>query len=159
MNNSLPIVLCAAAAMLLGPVYAEDVDERIGDWQLLCLDSGCRIRQGLSNPQRPDIKFGSEINILESTGQTMLTLSFPLGIYLPSGVGLKVGETTRNIPVVVCLPTGCQAIVIIGSELRAALAESDSYTVRYYATKERPVEIEFSLDGYANAYQQLIDRQ
>lgn len=149
----LPLVL--TIMVLATPAMAQDVSKVIGDWQLHCDAGDCRVRQGLASPERPGIVYSSEVKFPADQDQAILTLSFPLGIYLPSGVGLRAGDETYDIPVTVCLPIGCQAIVVLDEALEAAMKEGDSYNVRFYTTKETPNEVRFSLNGFDEVFKDL----
>ena len=151
--HRLVIVLLCGLAL---PAAAEDVKKTLGDWQLVCEDDSCRIRQGLANPEQPGVVYGSELQFAADGSQLVLTLSFPLGIYLPPGIGLSAGEQKREAPVAVCLPEGCKAIILVDDELSVALNGEESYSVRVYITEERPAEVEFSLTGYRFAYDELV---
>lgn len=151
-RHLLVIALLAGLSVAAG---AEDSKRTIGDWQLVCEEAACRMRQGLSNPEQPGVVFGSEIHFEAGGSQPVLNLSFPLGIYLPRGIGLQAGDQRRDAPVSVCLPDGCKAIVLIDAELQNAFSREKAYSVRVYIGEEQPVELEFSLAGYRIAYKDM----
>jgi invasion protein IalB len=72
---------------------------------------------------------------------------------------VEVGALRRDIPVSVCLPRGCQAILPLDEGLVAALGAGSVYRVRFYTAESTPNEIEFSLQGFDEAYQALSERR
>lgn len=147
--------LLLAAMIVCLPAVAEEAPKIFGAWQLYCENGQCRIRQGLANPERPGIVYGSEVQYMRGKEGAYLTLSFPLGIYLPPGIGLKVGDLTRDAPMTVCLPIGCQAIIEIDDELASGLQSAKDYQVRFYTTKGSPNEVTYSLTGFVQAHREL----
>jgi invasion protein IalB len=129
-------------------VRAEESRRTIGDWQVACQNGECRAGQRLANPKEPGSYYGCEIKYVGKDKRLAMNLSFPLGIYLPRGIGVKVGAETRDVPMTVCLPGGCQALVMINESLFAAMKREKSFGVRFYTSANRPNEVTFSLDGF-----------
>jgi invasion protein IalB len=142
-------------AFLVGTAAAQTDSTARGAWQIKCRDNGCVAKQVLANPNKPGILYSSEIAMVDDGQRIAMTLSFPLGIYLPRGIGVKVGDETRDIPMTVCLPAGCQALVVVDDALSAALSAEDSFAVRFYTTSEKPAEVVFSLNGFDAAIESL----
>jgi invasion protein IalB len=150
--------LVILVAWLPATAIGQDVTQIMGDWQLHCEAGDCRIRQGLANPDQSGVVYSSDVQFLADKDKVVLSLSFPLGLYLPPGVGLRVGDETRDVPMTVCLPTGCLAIVELDVVLLNALRSEENYIVRFYTASETPNEIKFSLDGFNDAYKDLAGR-
>jgi invasion protein IalB len=129
-------------------VRAEELRRTVGDWQVVCQNGECRAGQRLANPKQPDINYGCELERVGKDNRLAMNLSFPLGIYLPRGIGVKAGAETRDVPMTVCLPGGCQALVMIDEPLLAAMKREKSFEVRFYTSANRPNEVTFSLDGF-----------
>jgi invasion protein IalB len=130
--------------------------EDFNDWRYTCEtpDSSCMIGQGLTY-EESGLTYSIQILHPESAGMGVIRLNFPLGIYLPRDVGLAVGKETREVPMLVCLPAGCHAIITIDEELRRSLLAEKDIRLRFYVTSEEPREIKYSLAGFEGAYNRL----
>ena len=146
--------LVAFLGLLLSAVVAQAKEEAIGDWRLVC-DQACVLAQGLANPDKPGVVYALQVSKIESGKQTLLQLNFPLGVYLPPGLGFSVANIKRELPMTVCLPVGCRAILGLDSELLTALKSADKAFVRFYLSEKNPVEIAFSLKGFGEGYNKL----
>ena len=129
--------------------------QRFGDWTYECGNGGCSIRQGLSNPENPTVVYGIVVSKVQNNPSPIMRLNFPLGVYLPSGIGLAVGDMKLDIPMTVCLPEGCSAIAVVTDELRSRLASEDAIKVRFYLADSNPREISYPLFGFIPAYTEL----
>lgn len=135
---------------------AQDLARTYGNWKYSCKQGECVIKQGLKDNARPEIIYGSQFQLMREGNNTSMTLLFPLGIYLPPGVGLKVGNEARDVPMAVCLPRGCEALIVPDPALLDALRNEKSFKVRFYTFTNTPAEIEFSLDGFTEAYEAML---
>lgn len=145
-------------AVLALPASSQ-VRDTFGDWQLACDLDGCTMLQGLKNPARPSVTYSSEIKFVESADRPVLFLNFPLGVYLPPGIGLEIGSVRRDVPFAMCLPRGCQALVALDDGMLGALNAASTYRVRFNPGEATPAELEFSLEGFGDAYQALVERR
>ena len=147
-----------AAVAFLGALLVAGVaqakEEVIGDWRLVC-DEGCVLAQGLANPDKPGVVYALQVTKVDGGKQALLQLNFPLGVYLPPGLGFSVANIKRELPMTVCLPVGCRAILGADKELLAALQSADKAMVRFYLSEKNPMEIAFSLKGFSEAYKKL----
>ena len=146
----------AAAILLAGNTAAQQMQRSTGDWDVVCSDGKCRAGQLLANPKQPGIAYGSTFELVGKEKQLALQLTFPLGIYLPRGIGLRAGAEKRDVPVTVCLPSGCRALLMLDDKLTAALLKEQSYSVRFYTTEAAPGEVTFSLKGFPEARQAVL---
>jgi len=154
------VVLTAVCRPLLA--QSEDpVVTQYQDWQLLCAaDEGdCVLFQALNNPDKPGVIYAVNISMVSDKATPVMQLSFPLGIYLARDIGVSVQALQKDIPMTVCLPSGCKAILPIDDELLRALKLGRSIAVRFYTTSEKPNEIRFSLDDFTAGYEALLDQE
>ncbi len=144
----------ALIALLSGlwPAFSAAEDQKFDDWLLKC-DKRCAIQQGLQNPEKPAIQYG--IQIVKNQDQYVAAFNFPLGVYLPRGVGIEAGDQKGEFPFVVCLPGGCQGMLILNDELINAFKMKKDLKVRFYITGDKPNEIRFSLKGFTSALEAL----
>jgi invasion protein IalB len=133
--------------------YAADT-ESLGDWQLTC-EKKCVLAQGLENPNNPNMFYGIQISKIESSVLPVIQFNFPLGIYLPAGVGIIVGDYKQSVPMTVCLPSGCRAITTLNEKLLAAITKNEKINIRFYASEQKPNEVSFSTNGFALGYKKL----
>ncbi len=76
----------------------------------------------------------------------------PLGIWLPHGVNVVAGEAEIDKAVVRrCEPSGCVVEGLLDPELRAAMREGGEAKVVVFDKAKKPLELKFSLKGYAAA--------
>ncbi len=90
-------------------------------------------------------------------GEPWITLSVPLGMFLPAGVALKVDEEERfDVPFKICTAKGCEAgntlndaqLRSLKSGLVARIGFLDGIT-------QRQVTVPVSLKGFADAFRTL----
>ncbi len=157
-NGALVGVIVSCLGFLASPASADEAAQlqRFDDWTYECGDGGCSIRQGLSNPENPTIVYGIVVSKVQNNPSPIMRLNFPLGVYLPSGIGLAVGDMKLDIPMTVCLPKGCSAIAVVTDELSARLVSEDTIKVRFYIADRTPREISYPLSGFIPAYAELI---
>jgi len=80
----------------------------------------------------------------------------PLGVLLPSGLGLKVDNNDMGrAGFVRCLPNGCVAEVILEDKLLTALRGGQTATFIIFQTPEEGIGIPISLKGFAPGYDAL----
>ncbi len=76
----------------------------------------------------------------------------PLGIFLPAGATLKVDD---NVPLQLnfrsCKRNGCYARGPVSAEMLADLQKGKQLNVNFKNLAERPVDVSFSLNGFAEA--------
>jgi invasion protein IalB len=80
----------------------------------------------------------------------------PLGVLIPSGLGLKIDQTdVGRAGFVRCLPNGCVAEVVMDDNLIGQLRSGKSATFIIFQTPEEGIGIPVSLKGFAEAYDKL----
>ena len=80
----------------------------------------------------------------------------PLGVLLPSGLGLKIDDTDLGrAGFVRCLPNGCVAEVILEDKLLNQLETGKTATFIIFQTPEEGIGIPISLNGFADGFKAL----
>jgi len=149
------LILSVLMLVSTAGAWGQNTPKLYGDWTVLCENDVCRAEQHLAAPSNPRIRYSSEVKFVRESGNPVMKLSFPLGVYLARGIGFKAGDQQRDVPFSVCLPVGCHAVVVLTEELLSAMRDQDSYSIRLYVTSAKPAEINYSLDGFAEALEQI----
>jgi invasion protein IalB len=140
-----------SAALAQGAVKATH-----GDWQMRCetpagaKSEQCALVQNVAAEDRPAITL--LVIVLKTADQKsrLLRIVAPLGVLLPSGLGLKIDDKDiGRAGFVRCLTTGCVAEVIMDENLLGQLKSGKNATFIVFQTPEEGVGIPVSLDGFA----------
>ena len=128
----------AAAAILLAPILAGHgtaaaqgvVRSVYGDWQIRCdtppgaQSEQCALMQSVTAEDRPNV--GLTVIVLKTADQKsrLMRVVAPLGILLPSGLGLKIDNNdVGRAGFVKCLPNGCIAEITMDDTLINQIAQ------------------------------------
>ena len=80
----------------------------------------------------------------------------PLGILLPSGLGLKIDQADLGrAGFVRCLPTGCVAEVVMEDKLLDQFKAGQNATFIIFQTPEEGIGIPLALNGFAQGFAAL----
>lgn len=80
----------------------------------------------------------------------------PLGVLLPSGLGLKIDQNEMGrAGFVRCLPDGCLAEVILDDDLIGKLRNGKTATFVIFQTPEEGIGIPISLTGFGPGFDAL----
>ena len=119
------LALCAAALAPAGPAAAQGmVRKTFEDWQLRCETPAgakaeqCALVQYLAAEDRPNLTLVVIVLKTADNRGYLLRVVAPLGVLLPSGLGLKIDQTDiGRAGFVRCLTTGCVAEVVMDDGL------------------------------------------
>ena len=159
--------LAFATAVVLAlaclPVRAQGVVKSVhGDWQIRCdtppgaKSEQCALIQSVTAEDRPNV--GLTIIILKTADQKgrLMRVLAPLGVLLPSGLGLKVdGADIGRVGFVRCLPNGCVADVVMDETLTGKLKSGKDAVFIIFQTPEEGIGIPVSLNGFSQGYDKL----
>jgi invasion protein IalB len=162
-----PLLAVAAAATLaaLGSVGANaqgTVKSVHGDWQIRCdtppgaQGEQCALIQSVTAEDRPNV--GLSVIVLKTADQKtrLLRVLAPLGVLLPSGLGLKIDQADiGRAGFVRCLPNGCVAEVVMDDNLVKQLRTGTSATFIIFQTPEEGIGIPVGLKGFGEGYDKL----
>lgn len=159
----IPAVLSAVLLALPLPAGAQGVVKSVhGDWQIRCdtppgaKSEQCALIQSVTADDRPNV--GLTIIILKTADQKsrLMRVLAPLGVLLPSGLGLKVdGADVGRVGFVRCLPNGCVADVVMDEKLTGQLKGGKDAVFIIFQTPEEGIGIPVSLNGFSQGYDKL----
>jgi invasion protein IalB len=133
-----------------------------GDWQIRCdtppgaQSEQCALMQSVTAEDRPNI--GLTVIVLKTSDQKsrLMRVVAPLGVLLPSGLGLKIdNQDVGRAGFVRCLPSGCVAEVVMDENLIKQLRNGQSSTFIIFQTPEEGIGFPMSLKGFGEGYDQL----
>jgi invasion protein IalB len=160
-------VACTAlAAAWLGagvPAHAQGAVRSVhGDWQIRCdtppgaQNEQCALIQSVVAEDRSNA--GLTVIVLKTADQKsrLMRVVAPLGVLLPSGLGLKLDNVdVGRAGFVRCLPNGCVAEVVMDDKLLNQLKTAKTATFIIFETPEEGIGFPLSLNGLAEGYDKL----
>lgn len=160
--------LCAAILFLgllglSGAAHAQGAVRSVhGDWQIRCdtppgaQTEQCTLIQSVVAEDRSNA--GLTVILLKTADQKsrLMRVVAPLGVLLPSGLGLKLDNVdVGRAGFVRCLPNGCVAEVQMDDKLLNQLKTAKTATFIIFETPEEGIGFPLSLNGLAEGYDQL----
>lgn len=152
-----------ALAGLASPALAQgEVKASHGDWQIRCdtppgsRGEQCALIQNVTAEDRNDV--GLSVIVLKTADKKarILRVLAPLGVLLPSGLGLKVDNAdVGRAGFVRCLDNGCIAEVILEDGLLKQLRDGKLATFIIFRTPEEGIGIPISLTGFGPGFDAL----
>ncbi|HVZ14681.1 MAG TPA: invasion associated locus B family protein [Bauldia sp.] len=133
-----------------------------GDWQIRCdTPAGaqaeqCVLMQFVTAEDRDNV--GLTVIVLKTADKKarIMRVLAPLGVLLPSGLGLKIDSTDMGrAGFVRCQPSGCVAEVILEDKLLTALRSGTTATFIIFQTPEEGIGIPISLNGFGEGFDAL----
>jgi invasion protein IalB len=133
-----------------------------GDWQIRCdtppgaQSEQCALMQSVTAEDRPNI--GLTVIVLKTSDQKsrLMRVVAPLGVLLPSGLGLKIdNQDVGRAGFVRCLPNGCVAEVVMDDNLIKQLRNGQTSTFIIFQTPEEGIGFPMSLKGFGEGYDLL----
>lgn len=154
MSRLITALLLSLLPLLSAPASSADVAKH-GSWQRSCKEGACILSQGLTNPDKPGIIYSTQFQRINDGKQLVMQLNLPLGIYLPPGLGLEIGSVRKDLPVAVCIPNGCKALLPVDGPLEQQLRSADSLKLRFHVNESTSNELVFPLTGIATGLDSL----
>lgn len=158
--------LAAVATMMLSggsAVLAQGtVKQQSGDWQIRCdtppgaKSEQCALIQNVTAEDRPNV--GLSVLVLKTADRKarILRVLAPLGVLLPSGLGLKVDAAdVGRTAFVRCLQNGCVAEVLMDDKLLEQMRAGKQATFIIFQTPEEGIGIPISLNGFGPGFDAL----
>src|SRR3981081_3421311 len=155
-----------AAAFLLGLTGAASAQGAVrsvhGDWQIRCdtppgaQGEQCALIQSVVAEDRSNA--GLTVIVLKTADQKskLMRVVAPLGVLLPSGLGLKLDNVdVGRAGFVRCLPNGCVAEVVMDEKLLGQLRTAKTATFIIFETPEEGIGFPLSLNGIRGVYYKL----
>jgi invasion protein IalB len=132
------------------------------DWQIRCdtppgaKSEQCALIQSVTAEDRANV--GLTVIVLKTADakSRLMRVVAPLGVLLPSGLGLKIDTAdVGRAGFVRCLPNGCIAEVVMDEELIKKLRTGKSATFIIFQTPEEGIGFPMSLNGFGEGYDKL----
>lgn len=132
------------------------------DWQIRCdtppgaKSEQCALIQSVTAEDRANV--GLTVIVLKTADakSRLMRVVAPLGVLLPSGLGLKIDTAdVGRAGFVRCLPNGCIAEVVMDEELIKKLRIGKSATFIIFQTPEEGIGFPMSLNGFGEGYDKL----
>ena len=133
-----------------------------GDWQIRCdtppgaQSEQCALIQSVVAEDRSNA--GLTVIMLKTADQKsrLMRVVAPLGVLLPSGLGLKLdNQDVGRAGFVRCLPNGCIAEVVMDDELIKKMRAGKTATFIIFQTPEEGIGFPMSLAGFGEGYDKL----
>ena len=153
----------ALGAALAGSAAGQGVVKSVhDDWQIRCetppgaQSEQCALFQSVVAEDRANV--GITVLVLKTADQKsrLMRVLAPLGVLLPSGLGLRIDQTEiGRAGFVRCLPNGCVAEVIMDEKLVGQLKGGQTATFITFQTLEEGIGIPVSLSGFTQGVDKL----
>jgi invasion protein IalB len=163
-----PVVLPGFAlllglTMLAAPASAQGVPKgKYGDWEMRCetppgaAREQCALMQSVAAEDKPNVNLVVIVLKTADGKSKLLRVIAPLGVLLPSGLGLKVDQTDiGRAGFVRCLPSGCVAEVVMDDKLLDQLRVGATGTFIIFQTPEEGIGIPLALKGFKDGFEKL----
>lgn len=133
-----------------------------GDWQIRCdtppgaKTEQCALVQRVADEYRSNVAL--DVIVLKTSDKKarILRVVAPLGVLLPSRLGLKIDQTDiGRTEFVRCLPTGCVAEVMMDDALLAKFSAGKLATFIIFQTPEEGIGIPINLERFAEGFEKL----
>ena len=156
-------VLAGLLAVLPGAARAQGVVKgKYGDWEMRCeTPSGapreqCALIQRIEDKDRPNVNLVVIVLRTADAKNRLLRVVAPLGVLLPSGLGLTIDKANvGRAGFVRCLPTGCVAEVAMRSDLITQMRNGTDATFIIFQTPEEGIGIPLTLSGFKDGFDKL----
>jgi invasion protein IalB len=155
--------LAVMAALAAGPAFGQGAVKSVHkDWQIRCdtppgaKAEQCALIQSVTAEDRANV--GLTVIVLKTADakSRLMRVVAPLGVLLPSGLGLKIDQNdVGRAGFVRCLPNGCIAEVIMDDELIKKLRSGKTSTFIIFQTPEEGIGFPMSLAGFGEGYDKL----
>jgi invasion protein IalB len=158
--------LAAAALGLLGSASIAlcqgSVKSKHGDWELRCetppgaASEQCALLQSVAAEDRPNVNLMVIVLKTADRKNHLLRVIAPLGVLLPSGLGLKIDDADiGRAGFVRCLPTGCVAEVVMEDKLIDQMKNGQKATFIIFQTPEEGIGIPLAMAGFKEGFDAL----
>jgi len=134
----------------------------VGAWQVRCgrppgaKAEKCALVQSVKAEDRPNISLTIIFLRSFSGDKRLLRVVAPLGVLLPTGLGLKIdGEDVGHAPFLKCGQVGCVAEVIADDKLMTKMQSGQNAIFIIFQTPEEGIGVPIDLSGFADGVSSL----
>jgi invasion protein IalB len=138
------------------------VKSKHGDWETRCetppgaTREQCALIQSVAAEDRPNVTLIVIVLKTADGKSRLLRVIAPLGVLIPSGLGLKIDQAdVGRAAFVRCLPNGCVAEVGMDDKLLDQMKNGKAATFIIFQTPEEGIGIPLALAGFKDALDQL----
>jgi invasion protein IalB len=157
------LILAALFALGAGDAPAQGVVKaKHGDWEMRCetppgaQKEQCALLQSVAAEDKPNINLVVIVLKTADGKSKLLRVIAPLGVLLPSGLGLKIDDAdVGRAGFVRCLPTGCVAEVVMEQKLIDQMKGGANATFIIFQTPEEGIGIPLALAGFKDGFESL----
>jgi invasion protein IalB len=163
LRHALIALVTLMPLLMAGQAFAQGSVRSVHqDWQIRCdtppgsHGEQCALIQSVTAEDRANI--GLTVIVLKTSDQKsrLMRVVAPLGVLLPSGLGLKIdNQDIGRAGFVRCLPNGCIAEVIMDDQLIQKLQTGQTATFIIFQTPEEGIGFPMSLKGFGEGYGKL----
>ena len=150
-------LIFAPAALAQGVIKAKH-----GDWETRCeqppgaLREQCAVVLSVVAEDRPSVALVMIVLNTADRKARLVRIIAPLGVLLPSGVGLKIDdEDLGRVNFIRCLPNGCIAEAEIKDKLLEKMENGHTATLGVFQSPEEGIGVTAPLAGFKDAYEEL----
>lgn len=152
---------CSDRAHATTPVSDPAFRSAYGDWSLLCETTAaaageqCLLVQSVASEDHPDTQMVILV-VKNPTGGYILRVIVPLGVILPSGLGLKIDQADiGRTGFMRCLANGCLAEVVMDDGLVKRFATGDTAFFVIFMSPSEGVGFPIKLSGFSSGILKL----
>jgi invasion protein IalB len=156
-------LMTALSLACSGQAFAQGAVKSVHkDWQIRCdtppgaKSEQCALIQSVTAEDRANV--GLTVIVLKTADakSRLMRVVAPLGVLLPSGLGLKIDNADiGRAGFVRCLPNGCIAEVVMDDTLIKKLTTGKTATFIIFQTPEEGIGFPMSLAGFGEGYAKL----
>jgi len=156
----------SAACLLATPAVAQfsqsELKTTVGAWQVRCgrppgaKSQKCALVQSVKAEDRKNVSL-TVIFLRSFSGEKkLLRVVAPLGVLLPTGLGLKIdGKDVGHAPFLKCGQIGCVAEVVADDKLLKKLQEGQHAIFIIFQTPEEGIGVPIDLAGFTDGLTRL----
>src|SRR6202034_1303554 len=153
-------IIVAAATAGCGPAAAQGVVRSVyGDWQIRCEtppgahNEQCALMESVTAEDRPNVGLTVMVLKLADLKSRLMRIVAPLGVILPSGLGLKIDNNdVGRAGFIKCALNGCLAEINMDDNLIAQLRNGQTATFIIFNSPEEGIGFPVSLKGFGPGY-------
>lgn len=135
--------------------------QTFSDWTLECFepafsDGACQITHRVISGNANQVVMVFALSARED-GPAYIQMALPLGISLPGGIGLAIGNGYQShVAIQRCTPQGCIVEGTGSDDLLAAMKREASGLIVVKNDQNQEINLPFSLKGFTAAYDAMI---
>jgi invasion protein IalB len=156
------LLFCAIPQPAHAQFAQSELKSTVGAWQLRCgrppgaRSEKCALVQSVKAEDRKNVSLTIIFLRSFSGDKRLLRVIAPLGVLLPTGLGLKIdGEDVGHAPFLKCGQVGCVAEVIADDTLIEKMKAGENAIFIIFQTPEEGIGVPINLAGFSDGLTQL----